>query len=74
LVARDPVKGEAVVQEIAGLGGQSESCSVDLGDHDAVKALIEDVDGKYGALWDRCPHRGALLSYGWCEFEGTKFK
>ncbi|HIM90437.1 MAG TPA: SDR family oxidoreductase [Dehalococcoidia bacterium] len=50
LVARDPVKGEAVVQEIAGLGGQSESCSVDLGDHDAVKALMEDVDGKYGAL------------------------
>ena len=42
-----------------------------------VKMLGEDVvifrgkDGKYGALWDRCPHRGALLSYGWCEFEGT---
>ncbi len=50
MVARDPVKGEAVVQEIAGLGGQSEFFSVDLGDHDAVKALMEDVDGKYGAL------------------------
>lgn len=42
-----------------------------------VKLLGEDIvlfpgkDGKIGALWDRCPHRGAHLSRGWCEFDGT---
>jgi phenylpropionate dioxygenase-like ring-hydroxylating dioxygenase large terminal subunit len=42
-----------------------------------VKMLGEDIilfwgkDGKPAALWNRCPHRGALLSGGWCEFEGT---
>ena len=42
-----------------------------------VKLLGEDVvifkgkDGKFGAVWNRCPHRGALLSFGRCEFEGT---
>ena len=46
LVARDPAKGEAVTQEIANLGGRAEFFSVDLGDHDAVKALMEQVDEK----------------------------
>ena len=42
-----------------------------------VKMLGEELvffrgkGGKVAALWDRCPHRGALLSYGRCEFEGT---
>ena len=42
-----------------------------------IKLLGEDVvifkgkDGKFGAVWNRCPHRGALLSFGRCEFEGT---
>lgn len=27
--------------------------------------------GKVAALWDRCPHRGALLSFGRCQFKGT---
>ena len=42
-----------------------------------VKMLGDDIvlfrgkDGKVGALKDRCPHRGAFLSYGKCEFEGT---
>ena len=42
-----------------------------------VRMLGEDVvlfkgkEGKIGALWDRCPHRGAYLSLGRCEFEGT---
>ena len=35
-----------------------------------VKMLGEDIvifrgrEGKFGALWNRCPHRGALLSFG----------
>ncbi len=42
-----------------------------------VKLLGEELvffRGKRGrvvAFWDRCPHRGALLSFGRCEFEGT---
>jgi phenylpropionate dioxygenase-like ring-hydroxylating dioxygenase large terminal subunit len=42
-----------------------------------VKLLGEDIvlfkgkGGRVGALWDRCPHRGAHLSRGVCEFEGT---
>jgi phenylpropionate dioxygenase-like ring-hydroxylating dioxygenase large terminal subunit len=42
-----------------------------------VKMLGDDIvvfrgkDGKVGALKDRCPHRGAFLSYGRCEFQGT---
>ena len=41
------------------------------------KLLGEDVvlflgkNGKVAALRDRCPHRGAYLSQGRCEFEGT---
>jgi len=50
MVARNKEKGEAVRQEIAELGGQSEFFSVQLGDDDAVKALMEEVDRKYGAL------------------------
>ena len=33
--------------------------------------MFRGKDGKVGALKDRCPHRGAFLSYGKCEFEGT---
>jgi len=42
-----------------------------------VRMLGEDLvffpgkDGKIAALWDRCPHRGAYLSYGVCIYEGT---
>lgn len=42
-----------------------------------VKMLGEDValfpgkDGGVSAVWDRCPHRGALLSGGFCEYDGT---
>ena len=50
MVARDKEKGEDTRQEIAEKGGQSEFHSVQLGDHDAVKALLERVDEKYGAL------------------------
>ena len=50
MVARDREKGETVRREIAELGGQSEFFSVQLGDDDAVKALMEEVDRRYGAL------------------------
>ncbi|MAF53214.1 MAG: short-chain dehydrogenase [Chloroflexi bacterium] len=50
MVARDPVKGETVRQEIEEHGGQAEFHSVQLGDHDAVRALMDEVDAKYGAL------------------------
>ncbi|MDP7532749.1 MAG: SDR family NAD(P)-dependent oxidoreductase [SAR202 cluster bacterium] len=50
MVARDRVKGEAVRKEIIELGGRAEFHSVQLGDHDAVKALLEDIDRRYGAL------------------------
>ena len=50
MVARDSEKGETVRREIAELGGQSEFFSVQLGDDDAVKALMEEVDRRYGAL------------------------
>ena len=33
--------------------------------------LFPGKNGKMVALWDRCPHRGAYLSRGRCEFEGT---
>ena len=33
--------------------------------------IFEGMDGNFGALWDRCPHRGTVLSYGRCEFKGT---
>lgn len=42
-----------------------------------VKILGEDIaffpgkDGTIAALWDRCPHRGAYLSRGFCLFDGT---
>src|SRR5688572_24708439 len=33
--------------------------------------FFRDKDNRVAALWDRCPHRGALLSNGRCEFPGT---
>ena len=39
-------------------------CGIDL-------VLFQGKDGKVGALWDRCPHRGSYLSRGRCEFDGT---
>jgi len=42
-----------------------------------VQMLGEDVvlfpgkDGTIAALWDRCPHRGAYLSRGRCEYAST---
>jgi phenylpropionate dioxygenase-like ring-hydroxylating dioxygenase large terminal subunit len=44
----------------------------------SVKLLGEDVlffpgkDGKVAAIWNRCPHRGAIFTpKGRCEFDGT---
>ena len=50
MVARDQAKGEDTRKAIAEIGGQSEFYSVELSDHDAVKAMMEDVDAKYGQL------------------------
>jgi len=50
MVARDKSKGEDARREIAERGGRSEFHSVELSDHDAVKALLQDVDEQHGML------------------------
>ena len=50
LIGRDVARGEATVKEIRGIGGRAEFFSLDVGDHDAVKALMEEVDRTHGSL------------------------
>jgi len=50
LAARDSAKGEAACQEIAKRGGRAEFLSVQLGDDEAVQAMMQKVDQTYGAL------------------------
>ena len=50
LVARDHAKGEDTRRAIAEIGGKSEFHSVELSDHDAVKALMEYIDARHGRI------------------------
>ena len=50
LVARDKAKGEDTRRAIAEIGGRSEFHPVELSDHDAVQAMMREVDDAHGRL------------------------
>lgn len=51
-------------------GGRGPLQSTLLGE----KIGIAEIDGKYIAFEDRCPHRGVALTLGWAEDEGLRCK
>ena len=61
-ITRDRV--DAVVAEITGSGGEAIGCVRDVGDPDAVHALVEDVVGRFGGLDILVNNAGVALPAG----------